>query len=210
MHQPAPAGLDAEAIANAAEQAQRDLPHRRVYVDDDATGTRVAPALTAAGWQCTRDVYMMLRRAPDRPPAAAAREADLDTLLNAKLSVVEAMVGADERDVIAGGTRAMATPGTRFVVADFDGAPAAYATLYSDGATAQVEDVATQPRARGRGLARAVVQRAVDLARSGGHDMIFLVADADDWPRELYAQLGFDPVGHCWALVRPPATAASA
>ena len=107
--------------------------------------------------------------------------------------------------MIAGGTRAMATPGTRFVVADLDGSPAAYATLYSDGTVAQVEDVSTQPRARGHGLARAVVQHAVDLARAEGHELIFLVADADDWPRELYARLGFDPVGHCWALVRPPA-----
>ena len=71
----------------------------------------------------------------------------------------------------------MATPGTRFVVADFEGTPAAYATLYSDGTVAQVEDVSTQPRARGHGLARAVVQHAIDLARAEGHELIFLVAE---------------------------------
>ena len=205
VQHPAPTRLDATTVVRAADEAQGDLPHRRVFVDDDATGRRLAEALSAGGWNCTRDVYMALRRPPDHPPAATARVADLETLLGAKRTLLSDSVGPEETDVIAGGTRAMATPGTRFVVADFDGSPAAYATLYSDGAVAQVEDVSTHPRARGRGLARAVVQHAVDLARAERHELIFLVADADDWPRELYARLGFDPVGHCWALVRPPA-----
>src|SRR6476661_3245348 len=201
-----PPHLDAPALLRAADEAQGDLPHRRVFVDDDGAGSRLAEGLSAGGWDCTRDVYMALRRAPDRPPSATARATDLETLLGAKRGLLEGTVGSHERDVIADGTRAMATPGTRFVVADFDGTPAAYATLYSDGTVAQVEDVSTQPRARGHGLARAVVQHAVDLARDEGHELIFLVADADDWPRKLYARLGFDPVGHCWALMRPPAT----
>ncbi|MDP9345106.1 MAG: GNAT family N-acetyltransferase, partial [Actinomycetota bacterium] len=204
VHHPAPPGLDAAAIVRAADEAQGDLPHRRVFVDDDATGARVAPALQAGGWRCTRDVYMVLRRSPDRPAAATAREAGVETMLSAKLALLEQTVDRHEGDVIAAGTRAMATAGTRFVVADWEGSPAAYATLYSDGATAQVEDVATQPRARGHGLARAVVQHAVDLARAREHETVFLVAEADDWPRELYARLGFDPVGHCWALIGPP------
>ena len=205
VQHPAPAGLDAATVAQAAKEAQGDLPHRRVFIDDDATGAALAPTLNAGGWNCTRDVYMALRRPPDRAPTAAAREADFDTLLAAKQALLGESVGTRDGDVIARGTRAMATPGTRFVVADHEGSTAAYATLYSDGAVAQVEDVSTQPRARGHGLARAVVQHAVHLARADGHELIFLVADADDWPRQLYARLGFDPIGHCWALVRPPA-----
>jgi hypothetical protein len=174
VHEPVPAHLDAPTIVRAADEAQGDLPHRRVFVDDDVGGARLAEGLAAGGWDCTRDVYMALRRTADRAPTAPARVSDLDTLLVAKQGVLAETVARHERDVIAGGTRAMATPGTRFVVADHDGAPAAYATLYSDGAVA--------------------------------HQLIFLVADADDWPRELYARLGFDPVGHCWAFVRPPAT----
>ena len=203
VQQPPP-GLDAPAIVRAADDAQGHLPHRRVFVDDDALGAGLAPALTTGGWTCTRDVYMALRRPPDRAPNATAREADFETLLATKQALLGETVSGYERDVIAAGTRAMATPGTRFVVADHEGTPAAYATLYSDGAVAQVEDVSTQPRARGHGLARAVVQHAVDLARADGHELVFLVADADDWPRELYARLGFDPIGHCWAFVRPP------
>ncbi|MGZ4269770.1 MAG: GNAT family N-acetyltransferase [Solirubrobacteraceae bacterium] len=139
---------------------------------------------------------------PDRRPAAAAREVGLGTLLAAKAPVTAELAGPGEIDFIAGGATQLASFGrARHFVADWDGRPAAYATLYSDGVTAQVEDVATQAPARGRGLARAVVQHAVDVAQAEDHELVFLVADVDDWPRALYERLGFDPIGCCWAFV---------
>ena len=46
---------------------------------------------------------------------------------------------------------------------------------------------------RGRGLGRAIVQHALEEARRD-HDVVFLDALADDWPRRLYAKLGFGAV----------------
>src|SRR6476659_9937294 len=66
VHAPVPAWLDAPALLRAADEAQGDLPHRRVFVDDDAGGARLAEGLSAGGWDCTRDVYMTLRRAPNQ------------------------------------------------------------------------------------------------------------------------------------------------
>ena len=34
--------------------------------------------------------------------------------------------------------------------------------------------------------------------------MIFLIADDADWPKELYAKLGFDPIGRFWQFTKPP------
>jgi predicted GNAT family acetyltransferase len=78
------------------------------------------------------------------------------------------------------------------------------AELYSDGRTAQVEDVATSPDNRGRGLASAVVLRAVEEAVASGHDFVFLVASDGSWPKELYARLGFETIGHTWSFLRKP------
>jgi hypothetical protein len=33
---------------------------------------------------------------------------------------------------------------------------------------------------------------------------VFLIADDDDWPKELYAKLGFDPLCRYWQFRRPP------
>jgi predicted GNAT family acetyltransferase len=60
---------------------------------------------------------------------------------------------------------------------------------------AQIEDVATLPAFRNRGLARAVVLEAAALARASGAELVFLVADENDWPKDLYGRLGFDQIG---------------
>ena len=76
------------------------------------------------------------------------------------------------------------------------------AELYSDGRTAQIEDVATLSAYRGRGHAKAAVTRAVEEALATGHELVFLVADGDDWPKALYAKLGFEEVGSRFAFLR--------
>jgi predicted N-acetyltransferase YhbS len=47
---------------------------------------------------------------------------------------------------------------------------------------------------------------AIAAAREAGADFVFLVADADDWPKEWYARLGFEPIGR-YVKLRPPTAA---
>ena len=94
---------------------------------------------------------------------------------------------------------------TRFFAARVDGEVASYCELYSDGQTAQIENVLTLSRFRKQGLARATVSKALEEARNGRHDLIFLIADQRDWPKELYGKLGFDEVGRIWEFVLPRA-----
>jgi hypothetical protein len=57
-------------------------------------------------------------------------------------------------------------------------------------------------------VATAVVTAAADGCRAKGADLVFLIADQDDWPKELYATLGFEPVARWWAfLLQPPSPA---
>jgi len=152
---------------------------------------------------------MALRRPRDRPPAAGlAREVDAATHRAAEAATIrEEPYGRDEEVVrqLVGMRTALAdaVPAARFFVGSVDGVDAAVTTLYSDGATAQVEDVATLRDYRRRGLARAAVSAAIDAAVEMGHRFVFIVADDDDWPKELYGRLGFDPIGRAWSLLRP-------
>jgi GNAT superfamily N-acetyltransferase len=69
-----------------------------------------------------------------------------------------------------------------------------------------VEQVATVPAYRGRGLATATVSAAIAAAGEWGADQVTVPADADDWPQLLYAKLGFEPVGVqvSFTLRQPP------
>jgi GNAT superfamily N-acetyltransferase len=200
---------DPGTLVAALDDLYGEFLHRRAFVERFDTGERLAPALRARRWLVERDVYMALRRPRDREPAPGlAREVDADTL-----SAVEAATTRDEpyghdEDVVRQltaqrGQLAAAVPVSRFFVGACDGVDAAVTTLYSDGVVAQVEDVATLRAYRRRGLARATVSLAIDAALEMGHELIFIVADDDDWPKDLYGRLGFDPIGHAWAFTRP-------
>jgi predicted GNAT family acetyltransferase len=152
---------------------------------------------------------MALRRERDRAAAPGlAVEVDAGRHQRAEAAGIrEEPYGRDEevvRQLVAMRVAlAAAVPAARFFVGCADGVDAAVTTLYSDGATAQVEDVATLRDYRRRGLARATVSAAVDAALEMGHELVFIVADDDDWPKDLYGRLGFDPIGRAWALTRP-------
>ena len=127
---------------------------------------------------------MALRRPRDRPgEPGLAREVDAATHRAAEAATIrEEPYGRDE-DVVRQlvGMRtvlAEAAPVARFFVGRVDGVAAAVTTLYSDGTTAQVEDVATLREYRRRGLARAAVSAAIDAAVDTGHRFVFIVADA--------------------------------
>ena len=85
-----------------------------------------------------------------------------------------------------------------------DGVAVSFASLYSDGSTAQIEDVGTLEGYRGQGLSRAVVQRAVDAAVDDGCDFLFMVAEDEDWPKDFYARIGFETVGRIHHFLKRP------
>jgi uncharacterized protein (DUF952 family)/GNAT superfamily N-acetyltransferase len=89
------------------------------------------------------------------------------------------------------------------VVVRESGRVVAAGQLRVDGATAAVDSVLTDPAARGRGYADAVLARALDLATAAGCDLVVLEAAADDWPRHWYARRGFQAVGSVWSANRP-------
>jgi ribosomal protein S18 acetylase RimI-like enzyme len=91
---------------------------------------------------------------------------------------------------------------TRFFTARVDGEIASYCDLYSDGHTGQIEAVMTLEPYRNRGLARAVVLRALAASRESGNDLTFLLAMRDDWPQGLYRKLGFEEIGRVYEFTR--------
>ena len=214
LHVTRPLGVDVDAAVVTAELdgLYGGLGHRRLVVDDDATGRRLAGGLRDRGYTCSAELVMALSAPRDREPTGG----DAAECLPGELRAVEqAFMRAEGRpetliDELLAMRAALwaARPGTRWFVARADGRAGASATLYSDGTVAQVEDVGTLPELRGRGLGRAVVSAAVDAAVAAGHELVFLVADAGDWPRDLYGKLGFREIGQGWACLREMVPAA--
>jgi len=190
--QPAPAD---ELIADA-ERLMEDYFHKRVILEraDDNTAT----GFRAHGWTVVSHLIMARTREPDRRvDASTVREVSFAELTAARREVTAGEPwGDDEISSLLDDAKQLivrAVP-TRFFAAFADDEIAAYCEVRSAGSVAQIEDVNTLARFRGRGLGRAIVQYAVDEARKT-NDIVYLEALSEDWPRELYAKLGFDVVG---------------
>jgi ribosomal protein S18 acetylase RimI-like enzyme len=182
-------------------QGGSGLGHRKLVVYDQELGERLARGFAGLDWPFrNRYAVMAWRRAPDRPAEdGVAVEIGWDAFETAKREALRDEPYGSDEEVVRGlleldRRTAEAIQVTRFG-AFVDGEPAAYCELRVEGRTGQVEDVATVPRFRRRGLARAVVLAAAQAAREAGCDLVFLVADTADWPIELYRRLGFDEIG---------------
>ena len=203
-------GASAVDVAKEAErvQAAAGHAHRRVVAVREEDGRRLAPALANIGWTTDRFLFMAHRRDSKRAPSARVEEVERTVLAPLRAVLARAAPWATSEQtveqVLAAGDRMRAAGNGRHFAVREGGAVAACTDLYSDGNTAQIEDVVTLPEYRGRGYASAVVLAALAAARETGHDFVFLIADEDDWPKDLYAKLGFDPVGRNYSFMRPP------
>jgi GNAT superfamily N-acetyltransferase len=207
-----PAGATAEALAAEADRLQGEAGHnhRRVAVNDEGAGDLLAERFRSLGWRVDRFLVMCWRGAGERVAEAATpvEEVDAAALRPLREAIVRAEPWGKSEEVtrmVVDSAQLVGRVGNaRHFGVRANGEVASAADLYSDGRTAQVEDVATSPEHRGRGYATAVVLRAVEEALATGHDFVFLVADAEDWPKELYVRLGFAPLGHTWTYLRTP------
>jgi ribosomal protein S18 acetylase RimI-like enzyme len=194
---------DGETIQAEAERLKR----RMIHVSDSELGERLAPHFKEQGWLIRRHVVMAQLREP-------AREADLTVVSE----VEEPMLRAARYEVVTGEPwakpevmeqlfAAKALIGQRVTARHFAvvlyGKVVSYTDLYQDGADAQIEDVGTLQAHRKRGYASAVILAAISEARKAGAEFVFLVADLEDWPKELYRQLGFDELGYYVKFIAP-------
>jgi GNAT superfamily N-acetyltransferase len=186
-----------------------DVPYRQIHVEHEATAARLAEEAEAAGgWRIERALIMALESGPDRPPGAPpVREGRLDEIVTL-LDAWNAEEHPDQppealADVSRGSRRGYERlPWQHFVATDADDRAVAMCSLLVRGRVAQVEDVYALPEARGLGLGRAVTATAIEIARAGGHEVVFLLADDEGWPKQLYGKLGFAPIGRRVALHR--------
>jgi ribosomal protein S18 acetylase RimI-like enzyme len=200
----------AEELAGEAERLQGEagLLHRKVVTDDDAVGSRLAAGFRRLGWHVAPIVVMRFAGGGRAVPVDEVREVgfpDLEPSLKASGGF---STDAEEAAQVARRRRITGAAGSaRYFAAYRDERVASYCELYTDGELGQIEAVVTEPEYRGQGLASAVVTKARLESEAAGDRLTFLLADEDDWPKELYGKLGFRAIGRVWDFVRRPSEA---
>ena len=199
-----PGHASAAEIAAEADRVQAGLAHRRVLLPPGFS--ELEAGFRDLGWDADHFLFMVYRGGAGQVDTAHVEEVGPERLGRLREAIIrEWQPSTDEAtvaEIVAADLLVWRAANARTFAITEDGEVVSAAELYSDGRTAQVEDVATLPSHRGRGYAKAVVTRAVEEALAGGHEFLFLVADGEAWPKELYRKLGFAEVGSRLAFVR--------
>lgn len=191
----------AKEIMDATERelGHAGVEHRKFLVAAEDVSEDLARSLAEAHWSRTELVTMVLRDAAAGERSTKVAELSPEDYSGFNRIIISEFLPDSEPEVVEqlvqlGLLMADAANG-RFFAANADDKPVAGTHLYSDGSAAQIEDVGTLNAYRGRGLSRTLMKHVIADAFDNGHDMVFLVAEADDWPKDFYARLGFEAVG---------------
>jgi len=194
---------DGETVRAEAER----LARRAIFVPDSELGEQLAPFFEERSWRVNRVVVMAQRREPDREaPPVPVVEVEEQALRPARYQVVRGQPWAAPEvmeQLFAGKHRIAERLRVRHFAVEVDGKPVSYTDLYQGETEAQIEDVGTLHEHRGHGYATAVVLAAIAEARRDGAEFFCLVADYEDWPKELYRRLGFDELGYYVKFIHP-------
>jgi GNAT superfamily N-acetyltransferase len=196
-------GFAAAELMEMVDVLQAGLQHRRIVIEDEATGERLRPAFREAGWIADR-LVMMLREGPppEAPPDVVelpfvdTRALRLDWHRSDEWGDQEAL-HLESAEVVAARTGNRA-----FAVLD-DGEPIGFVSVFSPpgAGAAEVDQAYVMPARRGRGIGGRLIQGA--LAALGFHTN-WIVADDEDRPKRLYERIGFEPVWRRHSFVRTP------
>lgn len=191
--------VSARELASEADRIQRPagLSHRKVIVPDAEAGQQLWDEFAELSWRRARHVAMVHRGSPSGAPRHTVREVESPLLRGARIRAFEEDLGSVAAEQVAMSLELIATvvPVARAFTVEVEGEPVSWAVLYEEDGIGQIDDVVTAGEHRRRGYGRAVVEAATRASLDSGNRITFLIADDEDWPKEMYARLGYEAVG---------------
>jgi GNAT superfamily N-acetyltransferase len=197
--------MSVDELIGVADGALAAHDHRRFDIESIQFAERVRPEFEARGWKTLRLLWM---RFEGELPAGAFEGVE-QVPYEAAAGLRSAWHLEDHPDQDEGDFPRQAGEVAKLrgvqVVAMFEGGePIAYAQVERVGRGAEISQVYVHPDHRGGGRGTAMTSAAI-LATAGEVDDLWITADDEDRPKDLYARLGFRPAWTIMEATRWPA-----
>jgi GNAT superfamily N-acetyltransferase len=198
-------GLGVDELIEVADGALAGLEHRRFDFEVIEAADPLRAGFESRGWKTVRLLWM--RHGAPVPllgPEIAVEVVPYDEVHELRVAWhIEDFHQAEPssyheaaREVaLKRGVQVLAVRGDR-------GEPIAFAQLERDGGSAEITQVYVQPDHRGGGRGTAMTRAAIEAA--AGAEDLWIAADDEGRPKELYARLGFRPVWRMMEVTRWP------
>jgi ribosomal protein S18 acetylase RimI-like enzyme len=195
--------MTAQALMAFADDALAGLAHRRLDFDLADAAELLRRDFETEGWKSQRLVWMRHEVAAPPGPDIAVEEVPYDAAHNLRVAWHrEESPDQDPGDFPAQAREVALRRRARVLVVRRLALPVAFAQLEHHRAGAEITDVYVHPEHRGDGLGTAITRAAIEAA--GAVRDLWIVADDEDRPKELYARLGFRPASKAMEFTRLP------
>ena len=196
-------GMGVDQLVAVADEALADCSHRRIDFDDAAAGAARREAFAALGWRTMRLLYMRHEADPGPASEVGVDEVPYDVVNDLRIAWHEEdFPGQGPTDYHAQARSVALAHGARVFAARRDGDTVGFAQLEQVGDAAEITQVYVHPDHRGGGLGTAITRSSIDAA--GPVADLWISADDEDRPKELYRRLGFRPAWLSVEMTRLP------
>jgi ribosomal protein S18 acetylase RimI-like enzyme len=187
-------GMSVDELIAVADGALSGLAHRRFDFELVEAAEPLRAEFKAAGWKTLRLLWMHHESPPPPGPEIAVEAVPYDAVHDLRVAWHdEDFPGVNPASYHVAAREVALRRGAQVLAVYEDGVPVAFAQLERDGdAAAEITQVYVHPDHRGGGRGTAMTRAAIEAA-AGARDL-WIAADDEDRPKELYARLGFRPV----------------
>jgi GNAT superfamily N-acetyltransferase len=195
--------MSAEALAAFADEALAGLRHRRVDFELADAAAPLRPDFEALGWMTQRLVWMRHAVEPPAAPDIPVEPVPYDDVESLRMAWHrEDFPGHPPGDFIAHARTIALLRDAQILAVREAGTPVGFTQVEREGDSAEIAQVYVLPSHRGRGIGTALTRAAIDAA--GECRDLWIVADDEGRPKQLYARFGFRPAWTAVEALRLP------
>jgi len=198
-----PAMSVAELVA-LADEALGDLSHRLVDFEQVGAAAPRRADFEALGWRTSRLLWMHHETAPPPGPDIAVETVAYEAVQALRVDWLreDGFPEYDPDDFHAQAQRVAEARDVQVLAVRENGETIAFAHIEHVGDGAEISQVYVDPRYRGTGRGTALTRAAI-VAAGRARDL-WICADDEDRPKELYERLGFRPALTTMEFLRMP------
>jgi GNAT superfamily N-acetyltransferase len=196
-------GMTVEELIAFSDVALAGLAHRRVDFDLIHVAEAVRAGFAAKGWETMRLLWMHYETSPPPGSRSSVERVPYDAVHELRVTWHDEDHPDQDPTAFHAQAREVAMRRNVEVLAMRErGVPIAFAQVEREGSAAEITQVYVHPDYRGGGRGTAMSRAAIEAA--GDVADLWIVADDEDRPKDLYARLGFRPAWTSMELTRWP------
>jgi GNAT superfamily N-acetyltransferase len=186
-------GISVEELVEFADRSLAGLEHRQIDFDSALVAEPLRSGFAAHGFMATRLVWMHFEGRRPSHTEIPVTEVPYDAVNALRVAWhQEDFPGRDGSEYHAHAREIRLALGSRSLAVQEDSRPVAFAALDIGDDETEISGLYVLPEYRGHGRGTALTQTAI--AAAGEVEHLWICADDEDRPKQLYARLGFRPV----------------